>query len=596
MIPLATLGAPAPGTPAYAEALCWPLVLGGELFGAVCLLDLPEGHEGNRDVLAFLEPVNALLALVLHHAMRLARQERLIEEKTRSLARSESFYRRLFDSAPYPIALAEAETGTLRKVNQALADLAGRTLAELEGQSHQVLHPPAEVVPGVRPGFEAQRHSPKSVAEEQIVRPDGEVRTVEVRAQPLELDGVPYLLGFFGDVTAQRASDEERRRLHEQLTQSQKMQALGTLAGGIAHDFNNILGAILGFTELTWGRMPVGSEEREDLGEVLRAANRAKELVKQILAFSRKAEAAYRPFEVHVVVTEALSLLRQAVPTSIPFVVTVDPSTGLVKADPTQVHQVVMNLCTNAYHAMRERGGTLTVDLRRVQVDDRVASRVPDLKPGEFARLTVADTGPGIDPQTLRRIFEPFFTTKAPGEGTGMGLSVVHGIATQTGGAVGVETVLGTGTTFQVYLPIHHAEAGAAPEQFPPVAERAVGRILLVDDEPALAQVMARRLRGLGFEVTGLTSSEEALRTFLAAPAAFDALVSDQTMPDLTGLELARRIRAARADLPVVLCTGYSDVLDDRALKDAGVDALMMKPVDLERLAAQLQRLLGARG
>jgi PAS domain S-box-containing protein len=584
--------APRPDAPVYREGLCWTLALGRELFGAVCLLDLPEGPERNREVLAFLEPLSSALALVLHHAMRIARQERVIDEKTRSLARSEGLYRQLFDAAPYAVVLSDAQTGTLRKVNQCLADIAGRRIDELEGRSHHVLHPASEQGPGLRPGFRAQVVAAgKLTTEARVERPGGELRTVEIRTNVIQLDGVAHVLGFLRDVTEQRAIERDRAKLQEDLAQSQRMEALGTLAGGVAHDFNNILMAISGLTEVTRDDLPPGSRGRADLDDVLGACARARELVKQILAFSRKAHAEPRPLDVASVVGEALKLARQTIPTTVAFEVRIDPSAGQVLADATQIHQVVLNLCTNAYHAMRARGGTLTVGLGRVQVDALTASHVPDLTPGEFARLTVGDTGTGIAPESLHRIFEPFFTTKPFGEGTGMGLSVVHGIARRAGGAVGVDTAVGRGTTFTVYLPIH---AAAPPDrEAAPVVPPGHGHVLLVDDEPLIARVMSRMLTKLGYEVTVTSSGIEALRLFSASPGTFDAVVCDQTMPHLTGTGLAAEILAQRPGLPIILCTGHGDLLEDAAVRAVGIGALLLKPVESAALGAELGRLLG---
>jgi PAS domain S-box-containing protein len=594
-IDLSTLEGWQTGT-GYASALYWPLALSGETFGAVCLLDPPEGRGKDEQILAFLEPVGAVLALALHPATGLARQKRLLDENSRSLERTVKLYGKLFDCAPYAIALADVRTGTLRRVNLALADLAGRSIEELEGHSHKILHPP-EPEPEeaeLRAGFRAQVVTDgRAVAEEVIRRPDGELRQVEVRSTTVDLDGEPHLLGFFNDVTDRRAAEDQRRLLQDQLAQSQKMEALGTLAGGIAHDFNNVLSAILGYTELTYARLPPDSLERADLAEVLKASARARELVKRILAFSRKAAAGVKPVEVGAVVGEALRALRPLTPPTVELEVSLDPATGRVRIDPTQIHQVVTSLFENAVYAMRERGGRLAVDLRRVSVDEKEAAQVAKLRPGEFARLTVADAGTGIAPEVLHRIFEPFFTTKPSGEGTGMGLSAVHGVARQSGGAVAVETEAGKGATFRVWLPIH-AEKGEEGKAEPAVTH-GTGRVLVVDDEPVLAQVMTRMISRLGYEVTSKASGAEALEAFRAQPLGFDAVVTDQTMPHLSGVQLSREIQALRPGTPVVLCSGFTDAAPDPAEVDAaGIGAVLTKPIELAKLGAELARLVVA--
>jgi signal transduction histidine kinase/CheY-like chemotaxis protein len=389
-----------------------------------------------------------------------------------------------------------------------------------------------------------------------------------------------------------KRAEEEKEKLQVQLQQSQKMEAVGTLAGGIAHDFNNILGAILGYTELTLTDDNLIPESRDNLSEVLSAGKRAKELVKQILMFSRKNEDTQTPVQINLVVEEAAKLLRQTIPTTIGLNMDIDHHTGTVLADATQMHQIVMNLGTNAYHAMREAGGQLEIVLEPIYVNQTIASKFPNLREGKFALLTIKDTGSGMDPVTISRIFDPFFTTKIVGEGTGMGLSVVYGIIQNHGGAIGVESTPGSGTTFKVFLPLIQGGATAitAAEDNPQTGSE---HILVVDDEPSLRKMLKKILESLGYRVTAVTSPVEALETFKADPEAFDLMLSDQTMPKMTGDQLAREMMKVRPGFPVVICTGYSDILDDEKAAAMGVRALLMKPLDRYKLSETIRRVLG---
>ena len=385
----------------------------------------------------------------------------------------------------------------------------------------------------------------------------------------------------------------DRHSMERQLRQAQKMEAIGTLAGGIAHDFNNILSAMGGYTELA--RMDIGDDDAVlgHLAEVSKAGTRAAGLVRQILAFSRRQEQERRPLQLEGVVTEALKLLRATIPSSIEFDVRlVDVPTVL--ADATQVHQTMMNLCTNAWHAMRDVPGRLVVRLEPFAVDADFAEAHPSLRSGSYARLAVGDTGHGMDAVTLSRIFEPFFTTKAPGSGTGLGLSVVHGIMQSHDGAVTVYSQPGEGTTFHLYFPAHAADGTGAPEVYSAVPRGHGERILFLDDEVVLAQMGAKMLERLGYAVTIATDAAEALEQFTARPGDFDALVTDLTMPGLLGTEVAGRVLGLRPDLPILLVTGYTATLTAATVKTLGIRALALKPLNLETLGRSVHEILSA--
>jgi PAS domain S-box-containing protein len=380
-------------------------------------------------------------------------------------------------------------------------------------------------------------------------------------------------------------------KMGRQLLQAQKMEAIGTLAGGIAHDFNNILGAILGYTELAQLQIERGSHARSNLGQVLKAANRAKDLVRQILAFSRQTEQEDRPMLMTPIIKEALKMLRASIPSTIEIRQQIHGEPGAVMADPTEIHQVLMNLCTNAAHAMRKKGGLLEIILEDVDTDGYGRGDLAELKPGPYVRLTVKDTGEGIDPAVKDRIFDPYFTTKPKDVGTGLGLSVVHGIATARGGRVVVASALGQGATFQVYLP--RLEAAVSEEtEFEDQPETGTERILFVDDEEMLVMLGKQMLERLGYKVVTKSSPLDALGTFRAAPKKFDVVITDQTMPGMTGDVLAGKLMAIRPDVPIILCTGFSELIHEEKAKKLGIREFVMKPLVLRDLASAVRRAL----
>ena len=395
------------------------------------------------------------------------------------------------------------------------------------------------------------------------------------------------------DITDQKQAEARRAELEKQALQAQKMQAIGTLAGGIAHDFNNILSAILGYTEITVDMLPAEAPESVNLQEVLRAGNRAKELVRQILEFSRQADEDRKPVQVASLLKEALRLVRATMPATIEIRQNINCPTAAVLANPTQLHQICMNLVTNAQHAMSDHGGVLDVTLDTFEVDEQFARLHPGLREGPHVRLTVADTGYGMDEKTRARIFEPYFTTKPLGEGSGLGLFSVHGIVTGHRGAIDVQSRPGEGAVFNVYLPqCHFAEAqeALAMDALPRGGEH----VLLVDDEPALAQMHQQILERLGYRVSVRTSSLEALEAFRAQPERFDLLFTDVTMPHMTGLELARSVLQIRPGLPVILMTGFSMTEYAEKARALGIRQLIMKPVISRDIAVALRDAMEA--
>ena len=399
---------------------------------------------------------------------------------------------------------------------------------------------------------------------------------------------------IISDVTDRVVADQERQKLEGQLRQAQKLEAIGTLAGGIAHDFNNILGAILGYAEMAKEDCRPGSYAARDVEQILQAGNRARELVKQILAFSRQAEIEQIPLQPSTIIREAIKLLRSSFPSTIRIVEEVDKDAGLILADPTQIHQVLMNLCTNAFHAMEDRGGTLGISLRRRTMTAADLGEVPDAVPGEYVQLVVSDTGPGIPPEIRNRIFDPYFTTKEQGKGTGLGLAIVHGITKNCSGFVVCRSVLGEGCEFAVYLPVHHQQvvAPAAWNAFQATETRGGERILFVDDEEMLVVMGRSMLERYGYKVTDATGSREALAIFREGPDQFDLVITDQTMPEMTGMELAGHILNIRHDMPIILCTGYSNLVSEEKIRAAGIRALALKPLTKMELVNLIRKTL----
>ena len=389
-----------------------------------------------------------------------------------------------------------------------------------------------------------------------------------------------------------KRTEEEKEKLQSQLQRAQKMEAIGTLAGGIAHDFNNVLYAIIGYTELSMDAVPEGSKARRNLQEVLKAADRAKNMVQQILNFSRNTEKEKKLISVLSVLKEAVNLIRTSLPSTIEIRQNIDADCGPVMADPTRIHEIIMNLGTNAYHAMREKGGILRITLRQDEIGSDDSKYDLDLNSGSYLKLTVEDTGHGIDSNIMEKIFDPYFTTKGVGEGTGMGLSVVHGIVRDHGGDISVYSEPGKGTAFHVYLPL--IETGSVEREIISAEPVSTGteRILFIDDEEQIVQMVQQILESLGYHVTPRTSSVEALEAFRTMPDEFDLVITDMTMPNMTGAELAPRLLEIRSDIPIILCTGFSELMDENKAKAIGIREYVMKPIVRDKIAGTIRKVL----
>ena len=436
-----------------------------------------------------------------------------------------------------------------------------------------------------------------SYTERRRLRKDGSPVFVSLSMAPIrDASGtVVAAMGIFTDITERKRAEAEHGRLQEQLRHTQKMEAIGTLAGGIAHDFNNILGAILGYTEIAMHDTPRDSSARRDLQQVLKGAMRARDLIKQILTFSRdRSDQRPVPVEIGALVKEAVKFLRASIPATIEIRHRIAGESCISLADPSQIHQVLVNLCANAAHAMEEKGGVLAIDLETVELDSSVAMDHRDLRPGRYVKLSVSDTGHGMDATTLEHIFEPYFTTKEVGKGSGLGLAVVHGIVKSHGGTVSVVSQPGAGSMFDVFLPSTNE---SPPAEGSPVESIRGGTesILFVDDEEMLADMGGKMLERLGYKVIAVQDAGKALEIFRENPQAIDCIITDFTMPHMTGGDLTKAVLEIRPDMPVILATGFNQRISFEQAKRIGARTLLMKPMTLRDLATAVRGALGKR-
>ncbi len=519
-------------------------------------------------------------------ANQLLQQE--VDERQRTevaLRDSEETYRHLVENINDVIYATDAQ-GVFTYLSPAVEAQSGYTPAELIG------HVFADYVyredrQRLLQQFEKLLAGHWEPSEYRIVTKAGEIRWIRSSSRRISQgDQVVGVQGAYIDIT-------EKRCLEEQLRQAHKMEALGTLAGGIAHDFNNILGIILGNTELALLDTSEGQPDRRPLAHIHQACLRAQALVGQILSFSRKTPQALQLCHLGPIVQEALALMRALIPTTVDLRLAMTATTDVVLADPAQIQQVVINLVMNAAQAMEQAGGVIEVRLVDLALDE-AAAQLHDLRPGSYVRLTVCDTGCGIEPTIMARIFDPYFTTKEVGKGTGMGLAVVHGIVKHHGGAISAQSELGQGASFQVYLPVREAETVLASPQTVSLSS-GQERILFIDDEPALVSMGKECLERLGYEVVTETSSREALTLFIRQPERFDLVITDMTMPGMTGKRLAEELRRIRPDIPIILCTGFSNHLNEEQAKAIGMCALLMKPLVLRELAETVRAILHKR-
>lgn len=486
--------------------------------------------------------------------------------------------------------------GNIEYVNRSLCEMSGYTSEELMGQKPSLFrhpNPPPDV------SVDYQEMWKRLVGGQTWKgvfcnrRKDGRLFWDQTSISPIRNDEglITHYVASKEDVTASIESKREMEKMEQQLRRSQKMQTIGTLAGGIAHDFNNILTPIFGFAHMALQNANADENLRSDLEHIIKAAERARDLVRQILAFARQGEQARGMVHLQPVVKEGVRMLRAALPTTISIRFKIDNNTPPILGDATQIHQIVMNLCTNSFHAMETNGGLIEVELSTQVLEEtftRVHSQI--LKPGKYVVLSVKDNGPGIASEIIDRIFEPFFTTKAVGQGTGLGLSVVHGIVNQHQGDIIVKSAPGE-TVFQVFFPAQKGQVEV--EKRPAQLVKGEGEhILLVDDEPDNVRMESRALQYLGYQITACVSSQEALDLFRKDSQKFDLMITDQTMPDLTGIELSRQVLAIRAGFPIMLLSGYVEADIPKELNELGIARFLTKPVELTQLSAAVRELL----
>jgi PAS domain S-box-containing protein len=503
------------------------------------------------------------------------------EEALRS---SEERFSKAFHISPSPTIISTINEGRYIDVNNTFLVMLGYSREEMIGRTASELN--------VWANYDDRKKVAEKLLKQGSLRGEllhlqtksADIRYVLVSAEIITLNEQKFILSIFYDIT-------DQRRLETHLRQTQKMEAVGTLAGGIAHDFNNILSAVIGYSEMALSESTIGERPRHFLEQIYKAGERAKYLVKQILTFSRKQEQEYKPVLVAPIIKEGIKLLRASLPTTIKITQEIKDTSVTILADPTQIHQVLMNLCTNAAHAMREKGGILNIQLIQERVDHDRPLHPFNLSAGDYAKLTVNDSGHGIDASIMERIYDPFFTTKDPGEGTGLGLSVVYGIVRDNGGAIDITSEPGKRTTVNIFFPIKDMGM-PLPEQ---AHERISGgseRILFVDDEAALVELGSVMLTTLGYRVTSRTSSIEALEAFRVRPHGFDLVITDMTMPNMRGDHLAMELLKIRPDIPIILCTGFSEMISEEKAKSFGIRQFIMKPISTNDLAKAVREAL----
>jgi len=511
------------------------------------------------------------------------------------LDESKAFQTSLLETMPIPVYHKDT-AGRYLGFNKAFEDFYGKSKDHLIGKSVFDIYPQELAQIYFDQDAELFKKQRSQVYESKIPDSHGTLHDVIFHKASL-VDSQGVIIGLVGaivDVTERNRTEEEKKNLEKQLVQAQKMEAIGTLAGGIAHDFNNILGAVIGFTEIAIDSLPPGSGAIKSLEKVMVAGFRASSLVKQILTFSRQSVTERIPLQPAIIIKEALKILRPSLPSTITIKQQIDSATKPILADPTEIHQILMNLCTNAFHAMEQTGGILDITLKDSELSQEDLYDQPDVRSGNFAVLSIRDSGAGIPLEIREKIFDPYFTTKEAGKGTGLGLAIVHGITRKYGGFISCESTLGKGTVFHVFFPTIEEKFNDTTNAVETI-QCGKERILFIDDEEILVELGKTMLEHLGYKVTGETNSLEALNLFQNQPDQFDVVITDQTMPGMTGIELARRMLQVRPGFPIILCTGYSNLVNEEQAKSCGVKGFAMKPLTKKDISALLRKVLEAR-
>jgi len=536
----------------------------------------------------------SLLSIILlnsSNALESFELYKMIREINENLEKKEN-YRTLFEAAPDGVEVLDAR-GNVVDCNKTHQVLLGYSHEDIVG-NHTTAFFSDKNKASFKKRLPILKETGLAEGEIELVRSDGSIIPVWRKEKGIYNGNMEFVgsVVYNRDISNHKRAEEEKKKLEIQLQQAQKMQAIGTLAGGIAHDFNNILFPIIGYTEMAIDDVPEEGVTRSNLGEVLKAANRAKGLVQQILTFSRQSEQERKPLKIQSIIKETLKLLRASLPSTIEITQNIDKECRPTMADPTQIHQVLMNLCTNAYHAMHEKGGVLGVTLTEVDIDSGDLTSDLDPNPGPYLKLVVSDTGHGMERLVMERIFDPYFTTKGPAEGIGMGLAVVHGIVRSHGGYITVYSEPGKGTAFHVYLPRIESGAILSETVSTELTPKGKEHILIVDDEEQIVHMVRLLLESIGYHVTARTSSVEALEAFHTQPERFDLVITDQTMPNMTGTELAQKLMGIRSDIPIILFTGFSEVITEEKAKSIGIREYVMKPIVKIEIARTIRRVL----
>ena len=561
-----------------------PMAAGGRVMGFIGLTSIREEKIWAEDTGSLLKIVGQVFANALEN-----------KQTRQALQESEERLRTVFETIPDSVIISQAENGRCVDVNSAFTQLTGWTRNEVIGKRAADIdlwyNPPEreKLTEGIA------RHGRIDNLEAKFRLKDGSIITALMSAVLIKLKDKPHILTITRDISELKSAQKEREQLKTQLIQAQKMEAIGTLAGGIAHDFNNILGAIIGYAEMALYDTRKDTMEHYNVDQVLRAGHRAKDLVKQILAFSRKSEQDKTIISSALIVKEVLKLLRASLPTTIEIKQDIESNVAAIYADPTQIHQVIMNLCTNSGHAMEDTGGILQVSLNNFELTAQEVSQYPDLNPGPYVKLSISDTGHGMDADTVERIFDPYFTTKAQDKGTGMGLAVVHGIVKGHGGGIRVESAPDEGTRFDILFPIMGQQIISETEELK-ILPTGDERILLIDDEDILIDLGKNMLKKLEYHVEALTQPDKALEVFRSGPDEFDLVISDMTMPNMTGDILATELMKIRPDIPVIICTGYSERIDDERARELGIKGLIMKPFTIRNLSKTVRNVMDGKG
>lgn len=528
------------------------------------------------------------------------RLEELVKERTLELQQSEQRYRAIFEYTGTAAIIVESDD-TISMVNSKFAELAGMEGSHIVGKKKWYDFIAPDDIETMRNDINARQngHINNSPMQHELrfLGDDGRKRYVYVSLGMIP--GTDRAVVSLLDVTEKKKAEKRWQSLEKQLRKSQKMEAIGTLAGGIAHDLNNILSPVLGYADMIMRSSDKSLDVYKRSEKIQKAALRAADLVSQVLSFNRQGEEEKRLIKIHPVTREVLKLLKGSIPSTITIVDDIDRNCGSVEADPTQIHQVIMNLCTNAYHAMEDTGGTLTVSLRQIELTPTDILDYPNLvgKQGAYLCIEVSDTGCGMEDDIIERIFDPYFTTKEEGKGTGLGLATAYSIIKSCDGDIRVESHIHKGTTFTILLPVKDNEdkAELAEAVFQSQNSSAGERILFVDDDKDIALMCKEGFELLGYTVDLFFSSRDALAYFKENSHLVDVVVTDQTMPEKTGLELAVDMLAVKEDIPVILCSGYAGTINEARIKDAGIRRLVMKPVTVDDLSKEIQQLVKSR-